>query len=108
MGWTSEAPRVKRSAMATPSIDVAHVARLARLALDPSELASVQADLAKFLEYVVQLEALDLTGVPPMVHPLPFTAPARADVAAEPLPRDVALAGAPEHDGVAFTLPRVL
>jgi len=91
-----------------PRPDVAHLARLARLALPPDELARVERDLVRILDYVAQLEAVDVTDVPPMVHPLPFDAPARADVAGPTLPRDVALAGAPEHDHEAFLVTRVL
>lgn len=94
--------------MANPKPDLAHLARLARLALDPQELASLGADLERILDYVAQLEALDLTGVPPMVHPLPFEAPLRADVPAAPLPRETALAAAPQHDDRSFIVPRVL
>lgn len=94
--------------MASPEPDVVHLARLARLALDPAELTSLGADLRRILDYVAQLEALDLTGVPPMVHPLPFEAPLRADVPVPALDRDIALAGAPQHDGQSFIVPRVL
>ena len=94
--------------MASPEPDVAHLARLARLALPPDELARVAADLRSILAYVAQLEAIDVSDVPPMVHPLPFSAPLRADVAAPPLERATALAGAPEHDDEAFIVPRVL
>ena len=94
--------------MASPDFDVAHLARLARLALPPDELARVADDLRNILAYVAQLEAIDVRDVPPMVHPLPFSAPLRADVAAPALARDVALAAAPEHDDEAFIVPRVL
>ncbi|MFO0750272.1 MAG: Asp-tRNA(Asn)/Glu-tRNA(Gln) amidotransferase subunit GatC [Myxococcota bacterium] len=94
--------------MASPEPDLAHLARLARLALDPAELASLGADLRKILDYVAQLEALDLTGVAPMVHPLPFEAPFRADAPAPPLDREVALAASAQHDGQSFIVPRVL
>jgi len=88
--------------------DVARLARLARLALPDDELLRLAHDLGRILDHVAQLEALDVSGVPPMVHPLPFDAPLRADEPAAALPREVALAGAPEHDGDAFLVTRVL
>ncbi|MCC6620337.1 MAG: Asp-tRNA(Asn)/Glu-tRNA(Gln) amidotransferase subunit GatC [Deltaproteobacteria bacterium] len=94
--------------MSAPRPDVVHLARLARLALPPDELAHIERDLQRILDYVSQLEAVDVTGVPPLVHPLPFEAPARADVPEPALPREVALASAPEHDDEAFLVTRVL
>ncbi|MCC6620625.1 MAG: Asp-tRNA(Asn)/Glu-tRNA(Gln) amidotransferase subunit GatC [Deltaproteobacteria bacterium] len=88
--------------------DVAHLARLSRLALGPDELAALAHDLGAILDYVAELETVDVTDVPPMVHPLPFDAPLRADEAAPALPREVALAAAPAHDDQAFLVPRVL
>ncbi len=94
-----------------PDLDLAsvsHLARLARLALEPDELAAIGRDLSRIILYVAQLEAVDVRDVPPLVHPLPFEAPRRADLPEPALPRDVALAGAPEHDHQAFIVPRVL
>jgi aspartyl-tRNA(Asn)/glutamyl-tRNA(Gln) amidotransferase subunit C len=48
------------------SIDVAHVARLARLALGDDELARLEHDLRKILAYVDELRELDVRDVPPM------------------------------------------
>lgn len=86
-------------------IDVAHVARLARLALTPDELTALEADLAKILAYVAELQTLDVTDVAPLVHPLPFTAPLRADEPGPTLARATALAQAPEHDDAHFVVP---
>lgn len=92
----------------TPEPDLVHLGRLARLAIPPDERVALARDLRKILDYVAELEAVDVTGVPPMVHPLPFEAPLREDVPGPPLPREVALAASPEHDSVAFVVPRVL
>lgn len=93
---------------AATAIDVAHVARLARLALSPDELARLQADLGRILGYVDELRALDTADVPAMSHPLPFSSPYRPDEAGAALPRETALAGAAANDGEAFIVPKVV
>ena len=95
----------------TYDIDVVHVARLARLALDPAHAAAMQGDLEKILAIVAELSEVDVSDVPPTTHPLPFQLPLRDDVAGEPLTpeaRDALLAGAPSHDGEAFIVPKVV
>ena len=94
--------------MSHVSPDVAHVARLARLALGPEEAAAIGTDLEKILTYVEELRTADVEGVPPMSHPLPFVRALRPDVAEEPLPQAVALAAAPAQDGEAFIVPKVV
>ncbi len=96
------------STSAATAIDVAHVARLARLALSPDELARLQADLGRILGYVDELRALDTADVPAMSHPLPFSSPYRPDEAGAALPRETALAGAAANDGEAFIVPKVV
>ncbi len=81
-------------APATTPIDVAHIARLARLALTPDERAHMAIDLQKILGYIDELRQVDVTGVAPMSHPLPFVRAYRADIATPALSRDVAVAGA--------------
>lgn len=92
----------------TYDIDVVHVARLARLALDPAHAAAMQGDLEKILAFVAELSEVDVSDVPPTTHPLPFQLPLRDDVAGDPLDRDALLAGAPSHDGEAFIVPKVV
>lgn len=90
------------------TIDVAHVARLARLALTPDELASIATDLAQILAYVDELRAVDVSGVPPTSHPLPFERALREDLAGPVVPTPTALAASAQHDGEAFIVPKVL
>ncbi|MBA3303705.1 MAG: Asp-tRNA(Asn)/Glu-tRNA(Gln) amidotransferase subunit GatC, partial [Acidimicrobiia bacterium] len=60
--------------------DVAHVARLARLELTEEELELFTGQLADVLDHARDLEALDVTGVPPTAHPLPLRNVLRDDV----------------------------
>ena len=50
--------------------DVAHVARLARLALTDDELDMFTDQLAKVLDHAADVEALDVADVPPTVTPV--------------------------------------
>lgn len=89
-------------------IDIRHVARLARLDLSEAEAERLSAQLGQILDYVAQLDALDTADVPPTTHVLPVTGAWREDVVTGRLDRDEALAAAPEHDGQAFAVPRVV
>lgn len=90
------------------TFDVARVAELARLALDPGELARIGEELGAILGYIGQLDALDTDAVEPTTHAVPLTMVYREDVVAEHLPREEALANAPEQDGEAFVVPKVV
>ena len=50
--------------------DVAHLARLARLALTDGELDSFAGQLDAILAHVGQIQAVDVTGVEPTDNPL--------------------------------------
>ena len=70
--------------MIPPSVaDVAKVAALARIRVDDAEVQRLSGDVARVLEYVELLFAVDVEGVEPLRQP-PFTpAPLRTD---EPRP----------------------
>lgn len=87
---------------------VAHVARLSRLNLSDDERARFRKQLGSILDYVRQLEALDLTDVPATAHVLPVANVMREDVPGECLPRDEALANAPEAEDGFFVVPPVI
>ena len=88
--------------------DVAHVARLARLALSEDEIASMTRDLEQILGHVEALEALDTEGVPPTAHGFDLATPLRPDRPADPFDPELAVANAPERQGSAFLVPKVI
>jgi aspartyl-tRNA(Asn)/glutamyl-tRNA(Gln) amidotransferase subunit C len=96
--------------MASPisTADVAHVARLARLALTDAELQQYTGQLAAVLAHAADVEALDTTGVPPTAHPLPLVNVLRDDVVVPGLDRDEVLAEAPDAQSGRFRVPRIL
>jgi aspartyl-tRNA(Asn)/glutamyl-tRNA(Gln) amidotransferase subunit C len=88
--------------------EVAHVARLARLALTPDELERFTEQLGAVLEHARDVEALDTSGVPPTAHPLPVANVLREDVVRPSLDRDEVLAQAPDVELHRFRVPRIL
>ncbi len=88
--------------------DVAHVARLARLHLTEAELVTFTGQLDAVLDHAADVEALDLSDVPPTSHPYPLTNVVREDVVVPGLDRDEVLAQAPVVEDNQFRVPPVL
>ena len=88
--------------------DVVHVARLARLELTDDEVATFTQQLSAVLDHAADVEALDTSGVAPMVHPLPLRNVLRPDEVGAVLDRDEVLASAPATDAGQFRVPAIL
>jgi len=89
--------------------EVRHIASLARLRLRPEEEARLAGELSAILDYVRQLEDLDVAGVEPMTHALAGEGtPLREDEVKESLPPEKALANAPAREGTCFRVPRII
>jgi len=90
--------------------DVERIARLARLELTDREKTLLTPQLSSFLAYAEHVQDVATSGVPPTSHPLGTAGAWREDAPAPSLPRDEALAQAPDADvehGL-FKVPRVL
>ncbi len=94
--------------MESPSIDVAYIARLAKLDLTPEETARFTADLDQVLAYVAQLDNWDTTGVDAMYNPLPTADALRADIPGTSLSNEAAVANAPAAEDGQFRVPKVV
>jgi aspartyl-tRNA(Asn)/glutamyl-tRNA(Gln) amidotransferase subunit C len=89
--------------------EVAHLARLSRLALDDAELDTLAAQLDVVLQAVATIrEVSDADDVPPTTHAVPLENVQRPDVVRPSLPRDAVLAGAPAAEDGRFRVPRIL
>ncbi len=88
--------------------DVARVAGLARLALSDAETEAMSRDLEKILEHVRSLEGLETDAVQPTAHGFDLATPTRPDEPAPPMDPELAVANAPERQGTAFLVPKVL
>ena len=88
--------------------EVAHLARLARLALTEAELDSFAGQLDAILGHVGQIQSVDVTGVEPTGNPLKDVNVTRSDVVEPCLTQNEALAAAPKAVGGRFAVPRIL
>jgi len=87
---------------------VKHIAGLARLKLTPREIDKYSRDLTVILDYIDQLKVVDTHGVDITPGRIGGSPVLRADTVRESLPREQALANAPERDTEYFRVPRVL
>jgi aspartyl-tRNA(Asn)/glutamyl-tRNA(Gln) amidotransferase subunit C len=88
--------------------EVAHLARLARLALTEDELDSYAGQLDAILGHVSQIQAVDVTGVEPTGNPLKDVNVFRPDLVAPCLTQAEALEAAPNAVDGRFAVPRIL
>jgi aspartyl-tRNA(Asn)/glutamyl-tRNA(Gln) amidotransferase subunit C len=85
---------------------VLYVATLSRLALTDGEIERFGGELSKVVDWIDKIGELgDLEDVAPTSHVVDVENVLRADEPRPCLPRDVALASAPETDGVGFVVP---
>ena len=87
---------------------VAHLARLSRLALDDTELDALVGELDVILTAVARVGEVAATDVPPTSHAVPLENVTRPDVVVASLARDDVLAGAPAAEDGRFRVPRIL
>jgi aspartyl-tRNA(Asn)/glutamyl-tRNA(Gln) amidotransferase subunit C len=87
--------------------DVLHVAELARLRIPEDEIEGVRAELGAILEAVSKVAELDLSGVEPTSHPLDLVNQWAEDEPRPSLPREDALANAPDPVDGSFRVPAV-
>jgi aspartyl-tRNA(Asn)/glutamyl-tRNA(Gln) amidotransferase subunit C len=88
--------------------DVAHLARLARLALTDDELDGFAGQLDAILDHVSRVQAVDVTDVEPTGNPLKAVNVVRPDVTAPSLSQRQALSGAPKAEAGRFAVPQIL
>jgi aspartyl-tRNA(Asn)/glutamyl-tRNA(Gln) amidotransferase subunit C len=86
-------------------IDIAHVARLARLDLSQEELEGYKAQLGAILDHAARVQSLEGDPVVEASHPLRFENAFRDDVVRPSLDRDEVLAQAPEAVDGFFAAP---
>ena len=87
--------------------DVLHVADLARLEIPEDEVERVREQLGAILEAVGKVSELDLADVEPTSHPLDLVNAWGEDEPRPSLPREEALANAPDPADGSFRVPAV-
>jgi len=105
----SSSARLDSAAMAAISRDeVAHLAKLARLALTEDELDHYAGQLEVILGAVARVSEVASADVPATSHPIPVENVYREDVVVPGLTPDEALSGAPASEDSRFRVPRIL
>jgi aspartyl-tRNA(Asn)/glutamyl-tRNA(Gln) amidotransferase subunit C len=87
--------------------DVLHVAALARLEIPEEDVERVRSELGAILEAVGKVSELDLSDVEPTSHPLDLVNEWAEDEPGPSLPREDALANAPDPEDGSFRVPAV-
>lgn len=88
--------------------EVEHIAQLARLEMGGEEIDSLQVHMNDILGYMEQLGQVDTAGVEPTSHAIEAVNAFREDVARSWLSQAEALDNAPEDDGQAIIVPKVI
>ena len=88
--------------------EVEHVAMLARLGLTDDEIDRMQAQLSHILETIERLRDVDTSQVGPTAQVIALENVMRDDRVSPGLPRESALANAPEREGPMLRVPVVL
>jgi aspartyl-tRNA(Asn)/glutamyl-tRNA(Gln) amidotransferase subunit C len=88
--------------------EVAHLARLSRLAVTDDELDLFAGQLDVILQAVARVGEVAAADIPPTSHSVPLTNVFRDDVVRPSLPQQEALSGAPDAAEGRFRVPRIL
>jgi aspartyl-tRNA(Asn)/glutamyl-tRNA(Gln) amidotransferase subunit C len=88
--------------------EVAHLARLSRLALSDEELDHLAPQLNQIISAVAQVQEVAAEGIPPTSHATGLANVFRDDEPAPCLTPEQALSGAPAVEMQRFKVPRIL
>ena len=90
------------------NLEVAYVARLARINLTENEAKTFQKQLDEVLRYVEKLRQLDIAGVDAAAHTLPVFNVFRDDAPRDWFTAEQALCNAPRQANGLFVVPKVV
>ena len=94
--------------MSIARAEVAHLARLSRLALTDDELDHFAVQLDQIISAVARVQEVAAEGIPLTSHAVPVTNVFRDDVVVPTLGPDKALDQAPAVEQQRFRVPRIL
>lgn len=93
------------------SVDLAtvrRIAHLARIRVSEEEAPFLQNEINSILDFVEELNAVDVEGVEPMTSVLPMAMKKRADVVTDGEIVEKVLANAPAREDGFFVVPKVI
>lgn len=92
--------------------DIARIANLARLELQPEESERMLAQINGFFDIVEKMRAVDTAGVEPLTHPVAAIQEValrlREDVASEAIDREANQRSGPAVEAGLFLVPKVI
>ena len=94
--------------MTIKTSDIEKIAHLARIALQPEQIASYTEGLNKILTLAEQMQNIDTTGVEPFSHPFEEATRLRPDAVTEENHREEYLACAPKAEAGLYLVPQVI
>ena len=94
--------------MAISNDEVRAMARLARLAIAPDDIADYAEQLSGILAFVARMDEIDTSAVEPLAHPLDMTARLRPDRVSEINQRELFQSLAPEVERGLYLVPKVI
>ena len=92
----------------TSSLDLKHIARLARLHFNEEELKVFESQVADILKFVDQLKEVNVEGIEPTSHPLSLSNVFREDVVQASLSIEEFLKKSPAARGRFFEVPKII
>ncbi len=93
------------------SIDIEtarRVAKLARIRVDEGDLPALAGELSGILQFMEQLNEVDVTGIEPMTSVTPMRLKRRADVVTDGNIQSAILKNAPDAREGFFAVPKVV
>ena len=85
---------------------IKHLAHLSRLELSEAEIDAMQGDMSKILDFVAQVEKLDLEGVEPLTQKSKSVNVMRQDEVANMISKEDALKNAPDANSDYFRVSK--
>ncbi|MBE6929256.1 MAG: aspartate--tRNA ligase [Ruminococcaceae bacterium] len=90
------------------NVNIDHIAKLARLRVDPVRRDALTRELTDMVAFAEQLSAVDTTDITPTAHAASMVNRFREDEAAPSMSREELLANAPAAESGGFVVPRVV
>jgi aspartyl-tRNA(Asn)/glutamyl-tRNA(Gln) amidotransferase subunit C len=94
--------------MSVDQATVRRIASLARIAVADDEIPHLQGELNAILDFVAELDAVDVSHVEPMTSVIPIRMPMRDDVVTDGGIADLVVRTAPTTEDHFFVVPKVI
>jgi aspartyl-tRNA(Asn)/glutamyl-tRNA(Gln) amidotransferase subunit C len=94
--------------MSVDAATVKRIARLARIAVADQDVPHLQGELNAILDFVAQLDEVDVSGVEPMTSVTPMTMKKRQDGVTDGDIADKIVRNAPATEDHYFVVPKVV